>query len=84
MLVCRWLAQGTDPSSVEFVDPNSLDLVALVSGKDVREYNPSGSVKILVVDVGLKYNQLRCLTRHGAHLKVCLLAGCVLGVWVSG
>lgn len=35
-----------------------------------REFNPSGKVKIVAVDVGLKYNQLRCLISRGASVKL--------------
>jgi carbamoylphosphate synthase small subunit len=33
-------------------------------------YNPEGSPKICVVDCGLKFNQLRCLLKRGACVKV--------------
>ena len=59
-----------DPASVPFVDPNALNLVNLVSTKSPRVYNPEGKVKIIVVDVGLKFNQLRCFIARGASVKV--------------
>ncbi|GAV05772.1 hypothetical protein RvY_15850-2 [Ramazzottius varieornatus] len=33
--------------------------------------NPRGDVKILVVDCGLKHNQIRCLIKRGAAVQVC-------------
>ncbi|CAH1253587.1 CAD [Branchiostoma lanceolatum] len=55
---------------VPFEDPNLRNLVAEVSYKEPQEYNPKGDVKIIVVDCGLKFNQLRCLCRRGAKAKV--------------
>ena len=59
-----------DPASIPFFDPNSLNLVDIVSTKSPRVYNPAGKVKVMVVDVGLKYNQLRCFIARGASVKV--------------
>ena len=69
-LACSHVAQGTAPASIPFEDPNLRNLVHEVSTKTVRVYNPNGTVKVIVVDVGLKYNQLRCLASRGAALKV--------------
>ena len=33
-------------------------------------YNASGDVRILAVDCGMKYNQIRCLASRGAAVKV--------------
>lgn len=33
-------------------------------------YNPSGTVKIIAVDCGIKNNQIRCLATRGACVKV--------------
>ena len=33
-------------------------------------YNPEGRIKILAVDCGMKYNQVRCLVKRGAEVKV--------------
>eukprot|EP00051_Salpingoeca_urceolata_P006417 m.84922 g.84922 ORF g.84922 m.84922 type:complete len:2136 (+) comp14823_c0_seq1:208-6615(+) len=62
--------EGDDEASVPFVDPNTDNLVATVSNPAVREFNPSGDVSIVAVDVGLKYNQLRCLIKRGAKVTV--------------
>ena len=34
------------------------------------EYNKDGDVKIVAVDCGIKYNQIRCLCQRGACVKV--------------
>ncbi len=36
----------------------------------MRVFNPSGETKILAVDVGMKYNQIRCLVERGACVTV--------------
>lgn len=33
-------------------------------------YNPTGSPRILAIDCGLKYNQIRCLAARGARVDV--------------
>lgn len=33
-------------------------------------YNPSGEFKIIAVDCGIKYNQIRCLMARGMAVKV--------------
>ncbi|MDC6271607.1 glutamine-hydrolyzing carbamoyl-phosphate synthase small subunit, partial [Acetobacter pasteurianus] len=64
----------------EYDDPNVKNLVAKVSTKEPVLYTPtSGEVKlgkdgkpirIIAVDVGMKYNQIRCFVRRGVELKV--------------
>ena len=44
--------------------------MSLVSTKEARVYNKAGKVKVLMVDVGMKNNQLRCLIKRGACVKV--------------
>jgi carbamoyl-phosphate synthase/aspartate carbamoyltransferase len=66
--------------SVEWHDQNKRNLVAEVSVKKPRVYSPpkhkalqhpSGRpVRVVVVDVGLKYNQLRCLLSRGVEVLV--------------
>ena len=33
-------------------------------------YNSSGKIKIVAIDCGLKYNQIRCLVERGAFVTV--------------
>lgn len=65
----------------EWDDPNVKNLVAKVSTKEAVVYAPAASsqvklgkngkpIRILAVDVGLKYNQIRCFVRRGVELKV--------------
>jgi carbamoyl-phosphate synthase/aspartate carbamoyltransferase len=60
-------------------DPNEDNLVAVVSIKEPRVYKPvtepkllpSGrQLRVLAIDVGMKYNQIRCFTHRGVELKV--------------
>ncbi|RDB22075.1 Protein pyrABCN [Hypsizygus marmoreus] len=62
-----------------FVDINQKNLVAAVSITSPRLFKPEGTTKVhpsgrplrvLAVDVGMKYNQIRCFTRRGVELKV--------------
>ncbi|XP_035213402.1 CAD protein-like [Stegodyphus dumicola] len=64
------ITEDTPPSSIAFIDPNLRNLVAEVSTKEVKVYNAKGSPKVLFVDCGMKYNQLRCLVQRGACVHV--------------
>ncbi|EGD82423.1 carbamoylphosphate synthase [Salpingoeca rosetta] len=64
------VAGDTDPDSLAFVDPNKDNLVAAVSIKEPRVFNPDGDVTVVAVDVGLKNNQIRCLASRGARVKL--------------
>lgn len=68
-----------DYVDVDFKDPNRENLVAAVSVSSPRLYkptvkpvsHPSGRpLRILAIDVGMKYNQIRCFTKRGIELKV--------------
>ncbi|KAI8139588.1 hypothetical protein BJV82DRAFT_672559 [Fennellomyces sp. T-0311] len=73
----RWMQDYQD---VDWVDPNKRNLVAEVSIKGAKVYcpDPSNAIKtpsgrtlrIMAVDVGMKYNQIRCFVRRGVELKV--------------
>lgn len=71
----------TNFSVPEWDDPNVKNLVAEVSTKEPVTYAPSPlsevklgkdgkPIRILAVDVGLKFNQIRCFVRRGVELKV--------------
>ncbi|KAI0675015.1 carbamoyl phosphate synthase small subunit [Trametes maxima] len=69
------LAIGSDaslasPSAEEYWDPSVENLVAQVSTKTPYELNPTGDVKIAVLDFGAKANILRSLVRRGAAVTV--------------
>ncbi|KAG8894865.1 hypothetical protein FRB99_000945, partial [Tulasnella sp. 403] len=75
-----------DYIEVPWFDPNQLNLVAGVSITEPRIYtpenvpsthqapsrlHPSGRpLRVLAIDVGMKYNQIRCFTSRGVELKV--------------
>lgn len=63
----------------EWDDPNVKNLVAKVSTKEPKLYKPKDNVKtdkngkpirIVAVDVGMKYNQIRCFVSRGVELLV--------------
>ncbi len=65
--------------AIEYHDNNGDNLVAQVSIKQPKLYaptstpvlHPSGRViRVLVVDVGMKYNQIRCFIKRGVEIKV--------------
>ncbi|KAL1864266.1 hypothetical protein VTK73DRAFT_6067 [Phialemonium thermophilum] len=67
--------------TVDWVNPNEKNLVAEVSIKAPKLYkprqetalkHPSGrTIRILCLDVGMKYNQLRCFLKRGVEVLVC-------------
>ncbi|KAK3581322.1 hypothetical protein CHS0354_016168 [Potamilus streckersoni] len=59
-----------DPQKIPFMNPNELHLVAEVSTKAPAVHNPDGDIKIVAVDCGIKFNQIRCLCRRGAQVTL--------------
>ncbi|KAI9797133.1 MAG: hypothetical protein M1833_005648 [Piccolia ochrophora] len=69
-----------DFEEIEWKDPNTRNLVADVSISKPRIYSPNQSsalrsprgriLRVLCVDVGLKYNQLRCFISRGVEVQV--------------
>ncbi|KAI1258843.1 carbamoyl-phosphate synthase [Xylariaceae sp. FL1019] len=67
--------------SLDWVNPNTKNLVAEVSIKKVQLYQPSSetalkhpsgrTLRVLCLDVGMKNNQLRCFLKRGVEVKVC-------------
>ncbi|KAF9039240.1 carbamoyl-phosphate synthase [Panaeolus papilionaceus] len=63
---------------IPFSDPNSKNLVAEVSVKAPVVYKPTNprlhpsgrTFRVIAVDVGMKYNQIRCFTARGVEVKV--------------
>ncbi|CAG4909774.1 unnamed protein product [Colias eurytheme] len=64
------IIQGEPPFApmTSLTDPNTRNLVAEVSSKEPRIFNPNGDVTIMAVDCGLKYNQIRCLIKRNAKV----------------
>jgi carbamoyl-phosphate synthase/aspartate carbamoyltransferase len=67
---------------IAWSNPNEQNLVAQVSIKAPKLYKPPPSVaarkhpsgrtiRVLCVDVGMKYNQLRCFLKRGVEVMVC-------------
>ncbi|XP_074717241.1 multifunctional protein CAD isoform X2 [Strix uralensis] len=69
-LLGKLVPDGTPEESLCFEDPNKRHLVQEVSLKAPRVFNPGGSLRVTVVDCGLKYNQVRCLCERGAAVTV--------------
>ncbi|KAK8191795.1 uncharacterized protein BKA78DRAFT_353075 [Phyllosticta capitalensis] len=65
---------------IPWVNPNEKNLVAEVSIKEPKIYSPNPAtalkhpsgrpVRVVCVDVGLKFNQLRCLVKRGVEVQV--------------
>ncbi|XP_027706214.1 CAD protein isoform X1 [Vombatus ursinus] len=69
-LLGKLVQDGIEPSSLPFLDPNARALVPEVSIKEPRVYNAGGCPRILALDCGLKYSQIRCLCQRGAEVTV--------------
>jgi carbamoyl-phosphate synthase/aspartate carbamoyltransferase len=68
-----------DYLDIPFLDNNRKNLVAEVSISAPRIYKPTSEAKlhpsgrelrVLAIDVGMKYNQIRCFVRRGVEVKV--------------
>ncbi|KAH6659653.1 hypothetical protein BKA67DRAFT_545274 [Truncatella angustata] len=70
-----------DFETIEWVDPNEKNLVAEVSIKTPKLYSPSPdkalkhpsgrNLRVIILDVGMKHNQLRCFLNRGVEVMVC-------------
>lgn len=58
------------PQEAEYWDPSKENLVDQVSTREVYTLNPSGDIKIAVLDFGAKANIVRSLVRRGAAVTV--------------
>ncbi len=56
-----------DDEHIEFLDPNVENLVAKVSVTEKVHYG-SGDIKIVLVDLGVKNNIIRCLLKRGVEV----------------
>ncbi|GMK59115.1 hypothetical protein CspeluHIS016_0701300 [Cutaneotrichosporon spelunceum] len=75
-------AWAADFETIPFADSNAVNLVAKVSIKEPVLYTVEGgiepklnprtgkTIRILAVDVGLKWNQIRCFRKRGVEVKV--------------
>uniref|UniRef100_A0AAV2K6R7 Carbamoyl-phosphate synthase small subunit N-terminal domain-containing protein n=1 Tax=Knipowitschia caucasica TaxID=637954 RepID=A0AAV2K6R7_KNICA len=69
-LLGRLLVEGTEENQVPLQNPDLRNLVQEVSLKEPRVFNPSGSVRVTIVDCGVKFNQIRCFAERGARVTV--------------
>lgn len=58
-----------DDDEIGFKDPNTENLIAKVSTKEVRTFGEGGK-HVVLVDCGTKYNIIRCLTRRGVKVTL--------------
>ena len=58
------------PDFSKMQDPNARHLVDEVSTKEVVTYGQGNPVKVLAVDMGMKYNIIRLLVKRGVELTV--------------
>lgn len=56
-----------NPDEIPFYDPNKENLIAKVSTQKVEEFG-KGDKTVVLVDCGVKYNIIRCLTRRGVKV----------------
>uniref|UniRef100_A0A3Q3FQX8 Multifunctional protein CAD n=1 Tax=Labrus bergylta TaxID=56723 RepID=A0A3Q3FQX8_9LABR len=71
----KLVVDGTPEDSVPFDNPDKRNLVQEVSTKvtdpdRAQSFQPDGSLRITVLDCGIKYNQIRCLAQRGACVTV--------------
>jgi len=58
-----------DESSITVEDIDKVHCVARVSTKQVLDYG-KGDIKVLIIDCGMKTNQIRCFLRRGVAVRV--------------
>ncbi|GAB1603066.1 carbamoyl-phosphate synthase [ammonia], mitochondrial-like [Argonauta hians] len=55
---------------VDFINPNTRNLMAEISTNEVKYYGKGNPFKILAVDCGIKHNMIRSLIKRGAEVKL--------------
>ena len=78
-----------------FYDPNEENLVAKVSTKQPtlfsvttgseQKVHPSTGrqMRVIAVDVGMKWNQIRCFRNRGVEVKVVPWVSPILNLWAT-
>ncbi|KAF2070217.1 hypothetical protein CYY_008463 [Polysphondylium violaceum] len=67
------IIQEQTADGLEFIDINQRNLVSEVSTTTIKTYKAVKNIKnkkVIVLDCGIKYNQIRCLLNRGVDLKV--------------
>lgn len=59
-----------DGKNIVFYDPNEDNLVAQVCRNNIQIYNDKGKINMVVIDCGIKYNQLRMLLKRDIKLTI--------------
>lgn len=62
------LKLNAQPSA--FVNPNLENLVEQVSIRERKVFNPNGQFKVMIVDCGVKYNQIRCFLKRNVRVEL--------------
>lgn len=55
---------------IDFPNPNLENLVEQVSIKERKVFNSTGKTRILMVDCGVKYNQIRCFLKRNCRVEL--------------
>lgn len=55
---------------IKFDNPNLENLVEQVSTKERKVFNANGKVKVMMVDCGVKYNQIRCFLKRNVRVEL--------------
>lgn len=58
------------PDFSQIQDPNARHLVDEVSTKEVKVYGQGNPIRVIAVDMGMKYNIIRLLVKRGVELTV--------------
>ena len=64
------IKQNNLDNDLDYYDPNKYNLVEQVSRKNIKIYNPNGKINVLVIDCGIKNNQLRMLLKRDVRIKL--------------
>lgn len=55
---------------IQFINPNLENLVEQVSIKERKVFNPNGKLRVMIVDCGVKYNQIRCFLKRNICVEI--------------
>ncbi|XP_013408425.1 carbamoyl-phosphate synthase [ammonia], mitochondrial [Lingula anatina] len=59
-----------DEQPIEFMDPNTMNLIDKVATKDIIVYGKGNPLKVVAVDCGIKHNMIRMLVKKGAEVTL--------------
>lgn len=64
------VVDGDNADQIPLEDPNKRNLVDEVSSKKSKVYNEGGKFRVIAIDLGIKYNQIRCLIECDCQVLV--------------